>query len=441
MFVGAVPKPVVEQITRIVPFDEWRRVFIGCSGSFRVDGTIKQAFPDVSVVSNDVSLLSCGLGELLVGRSFALGFKGRLDFIEEQLDGATFRERLAALLVALDMAKYKGANDFAQAHFQHYRANFAEFHETAVAKLDRFLETTRIDEFHGGDFREQARRAAEEGGGIAAFPPTYKAGYERMYKFIDESTEWTPPSYDIWDPAKIGEWIKSLDDDGLRYCILTDHLIDDLEPTTLYETARQKPVYTYANIERSSFRRQAVKSQPFRYKPIEPALMAANSEVLVASADSARMNFLKDEFLAPGIAHASGEMNFLVYVDGMLCGGFIYTRSKFGEHEKIYLISDFSIARERRLSKLIAMLATSRQVVRLFELKHVVHITSVFTTAFTEKPVSMKYRGIYKLAARKPGMLNYQSEIRDGNCQDVYRDWYRRFASGAGNQGRKKKAA
>jgi hypothetical protein len=144
----------------------------------------------------------------------------------------------------------------------------------------------------------------------------------------------------------------------------------------------------------------------------------------VATADSARLNFLKDEFLAPGIAHASGEMNFLVYVDGMLCGGFIFSRSKFGVHDKIYLLSDFSISRERKLSKLIAMLATCHQVVRHFELRHVVRINAIQTTAFTNKPVSMKYRGIYKLANRKPGMLNYESEIRDGTYQDVYRDWY-----------------
>ena len=441
MFVGAVPKPVVEQITRIVPFDRWRRVFIGCSGSFRVDGSIKRAFPDVEVHSNDVSLLSCAIGELLVGRSFELRFKERLAFIEETLDGCNFRERVAGLLIALDMAKYKGANEWARSHFQHYQTNFLMFHEAAVAKLEGYLEATVIDEFHAGDFRDQAKRAAEMGGGIAAFPPTYKAGYERMYKFIDEGTEWDPPSYDIWDPTKVGDWIHELHEESLPYCILTDNLIEGLEPTTLFETARQKPVYTYANVDQSSFRRQSTRSQPFRYDPIEPENMALKSEVIVAAADSARMNFLKDEFLAPGIAHSSGEMNFLVYVDGMLCGGFIYARSKFGVHDKIYLLSDFSISRERKISKLIAMVVTSREVVRLFELKHVVRINAIQTTAFTKKPVSMKYRGIYKLTSRKPGMINYESETRPDSCQSVYRDWFRRYGSGARNKGGQAKAA
>ena len=46
---------------------------------------------------------------------------------------------------------------------------------------------------------------------MAAFPPTYKNGYERLYRFVDDSTEWERPSYDIWDPAKIDDWIDELD--------------------------------------------------------------------------------------------------------------------------------------------------------------------------------------------------------------------------------------
>jgi hypothetical protein len=34
MFVGAVPRQAVEQITRTVPFTEWREVFVGCPGRF-----------------------------------------------------------------------------------------------------------------------------------------------------------------------------------------------------------------------------------------------------------------------------------------------------------------------------------------------------------------------------------------------------------------------
>jgi hypothetical protein len=110
MFVGAVPRPAVEQITRSVPFTDWRHVFVGCSGSSRFDRAVGDVHPTVAVHSNDVSLLSCTLGTLATGGEFPIAFKGRLAFIEDLIAGQHFMARAAAVEVALEMAKYKGAN-------------------------------------------------------------------------------------------------------------------------------------------------------------------------------------------------------------------------------------------------------------------------------------------------------------------------------------------
>ena len=66
--------PAVEQITRTVPFTEWREVFVGCSGSFRFDRAVRDVHPSVRVHSNDVSLLSCALGALAAGTTVNLSF-------------------------------------------------------------------------------------------------------------------------------------------------------------------------------------------------------------------------------------------------------------------------------------------------------------------------------------------------------------------------------
>jgi len=127
VFVGAVPRPAVEQITRSVPFADWQQVFVGCSGSFRFDRAVRDVHPTVAVHSNDVSLLSCTLGALATGGEFPIAFKGRLAFIEDLIAGQPFMARAAAVEVALEMAKYKGANPYAQAHFAHYEERFVEF--------------------------------------------------------------------------------------------------------------------------------------------------------------------------------------------------------------------------------------------------------------------------------------------------------------------------
>jgi hypothetical protein len=179
----------VEQITRFVPFTDWRQVFVGCSGSFRFDRAVRDVHPTIAVHSNDVSPLSCSLGALATGAEFPIAFEDRLASIEPPLAGQSFTARAAAVEVALEMAKYKGANSYAQAHIAHYEERFVDFLAPVWKRLEAFLEGLHIASFHPRGFREQARRVAEVGGGVAEFPPTYKNGYERLYRFVDECTD------------------------------------------------------------------------------------------------------------------------------------------------------------------------------------------------------------------------------------------------------------
>ncbi|MBI1209564.1 MAG: hypothetical protein GC191_20065 [Azospirillum sp.] len=87
------------------------------------------------------------------------------------------------------------------------------------------------------------------------------------------------------------------------------------------------------------------------------------------------------------------------------------------------------------------MQATGEVPIRELELKLVQRITRVFTTAFTNKPVSMKYRGLFDLVSRKQGMLNYASAVRPADPQTLYAEWFRRFHRDRGGAGRTKALA
>ena len=426
MFTGAVPRAVVEQILRTVDFGAWGDVYVCCSGSFRVDRAIKERDPSARIHSNDVSLLSCGLGALATGRTFPLTFRGRLDFVEAEV--GSFADRVAAVLVALEMAQYKADNAHAVAHFRHYRENFGRYLESAVAKLATFLDGLEIESFAPGDFRDHAGRASLAGGGIAAFPPTYKEGYERLYRFVDDNVDWAVPAYDVWDPDDLDGWIAELEGLGVRYCVIADKVLPGRAPATVYRNMTNKPVYTYAGNAASSVRRHGHRSEPFRYTPVNVHALGPAAEVKIVPATAQHMNFLKDRYLAKGIVHVAGMMNYLVYLDGRLAGGFILTRDKGGGPDRVYMLSDFAIARGRKLSKLIAMLATCRAVIREIERKLIVRVEGIYTTAFTDRPVSMKYRGIFEFVGRKPGAINYVSAVREHAPNDIYREWFRRYA-------------
>ena len=426
MFTGAVPRAVVEQILRTVDFGAWGDVYVCCSGSFRVDRAIKERHPNARIHSNDVSLLSCGLGALATGQTFPLTFRGRLDFVEGEV--SSFDERVATVLVALEMAQYKADNAHAVAHFRHYRENFGRYLVSAAEKLATFLDGLEIESFTPGDFRDHTKRAVETGGGIAAFPPTYKGGYERLYRFVDDNVDWPAPAYDLWNPDDLEGWITEVEGLGVRYCVIADKVLPGRAPATVYRNMTNKPVYTYAGNATSSVRRHGHRSEPFRYTPIDVHALGPKAEVKIVPATAHHMNFLKDRYLAKGIVHVAGMMNYTVYLDGRLAGGFIFTRDKGGGPDRVYLLSDFAIARGRKLSKLIAMLATCRAVIREIERKLIVRVEGIYTTAFTSHAVSMKYRGIFDLVGRKPGAINYVSAVREHAPNDIYRDWFRRYA-------------
>lgn len=436
MFVGAVPKQVIEQIMRSVDFPGWGKVFVGCSGSSRFDQAVKAAHPKVEVHSNDVSLLTCSLGALLTDQPFPIEFTGRLAFIEPHVADRPFIARVAAVEIALEMSEYRGENEHAKSHFANYQRTFAPLLADTIRRVTAFRERTRITAFHAGDFRLQARRAADAGGGVAAFPPTYRRGYERLYKFLDDNTEWPRPSYEVWSPDLVEAWLDELDAMGVRYCVLTDRELERHTPVTVYRGRVNKPVFTFSDRARSSVRASGGTSTPFKYTALDPVSVTAASKVTILAATSGQMNYLKDVYLAHGILHTDGIANFLVLVDGRLAGGFIYALNRMGSvPNSIYLLSDFALAPRSRVSKLVAMLATSRTMIHLLETKLMARIEIVLTTAFTDHPVSMKYRGIFTLQNRKPGMLNYASAVRDLTPAAIFAEWFRRFADNRGATG------
>jgi hypothetical protein len=85
----------------------------------------------------------------------------------------------------------------------------------------------------------------------------------------------------------------------------------------------------------------------------------------------------------------------------------------------VYLLSDFATVRERRVSKLIPTLAASRELIRQVDRKFIIRVRDLWTTAFTNKPVSMKYRGVFEVLAQAQQINTAAASARDS--AEVYR--------------------
>ena len=92
----------------------------------------------------------------------------------------------------------------------------------------------------------------------------------------------------------------------------------------------------------------------------------------------------------------------------------------------LYMMCDVALPhhRYRRLGKLVLAASLSRELrLSLSDGGMVARAKTIGTTAFTEKPVSMKYRGIYKLHSRKEGHLNYVGELGRWTLQEGLEWW------------------
>jgi hypothetical protein len=430
VFTGAIPVEFLSQIVDAVPFDEWRTVYVCCSGSFRPEAALRKRYPALEIIGNDVSLLSVVIGELAQGRPVEFRFKDRLELLEGMLVGAEPIDRAAAVLVAHEAATYRGVNAHARAMFWHYLQNFPKFLAAARKTITHLIQELGSNGFFAGDFQTHAEHAIAAGAGILAFPPTYAAGYERIYEFLHDNVEWSAPAYQIWQPEGLRDWIATLDRAQAHYCVIGDQRFDDLAPAIRYDSASgRKTIYAYTDRSAASLRGKPAKATPFDYRAVDPNTLRADASVSIVQADSGHLTFLKNRYLAKGIKHTTGQLNFLVMLDGLLAGAFIYSRSTVNPEHELYLLSDFAVSTERRLSKLIAALATSRLVVDVARKRFFCDIESIKTTAFTDRPVSMKYRGVFTLESRKPGQLQYRSKIRDQEPDDIYREWFGRYGA------------
>lgn len=446
MFFGAVPTDCIQQVFKIMDIDAWSDVHVCCSGSFRLERAISSTYKDIRIHSNDVSVYSAAIGGLATGKPIEVQFVDRLAFVEDLLVGASDERKVAAVLVGCEMSRYARSNNkFNVRHFEHYAKNFDVFLTATTDRVHKAVDTMRIENYFGGDWRKHCDDAIEKKSGILAFPPFFMGDYEAQFKFIESSLKWDAPQYDLYNPSQLRDIARGLEERGATYCILTDQIWDDKKPVLKYQTGRKVPHYCYANTPKSSWRQKGTKAVPFRYDAVDVDKLTKKTKVDIVVADSNKLNFIKDVYLGTNIIHSSGFGNYLIYLDGKLAGAVIYdesptTRAAYGPRT-LYLLSDVTVTTKGKLSKLVAMIAQSRILTKPLETRMLKRYDKIVTTARSKNPSSMKYRGIFKMLSRREDLdeggfvIQYGADLIEETPQQIYRTWWNKYGPNAGQAG------
>lgn len=417
MFQGTVPNQALKLLATVIKEWDCDKIFVGCSGNFTVERAISKII-DCPIVSNDVTIYSCYIGEYLSGKSVdelrvKADYNGECQFFREYMKDDT--SKVATLILATDILGYEGQDNlYSKRMLRGYKEQFPELHKSMCEKLKSLK--TNVQEFYKGDVMDMLDMIGDNDGFIS-FPPFFKGGYEKMWKDISKVFEFTEPKYEEFDPStsidKLCNKVKGLS----NFFLMTERKIEGMKSfyCGVLQTPRGKDVYFYSKTSKSHFVAQFTKN--LNCKPIVRIQEDDEVEwpIFLKELDNHQYYMLRAEYLSSTVnksdPYKGGPSLALGCFtrEGKLFGMFALSNSMMLgsdpriEQPCIYMITDLAVGptKVKGLSKLVVMCALSKEVKLMSEKVMNKRVKSIYTNAFSRNPSSMKYRGLLELYNRK----------------------------------------
>ena len=427
MFHGSIPSSVQQILGDIVKSWDVSDIYVGCSGNFTIERVLN-GMTTASLHGNDVTIYSCLLGALFSGQPINARYKesyeGPMQFVKEYMTDDTSTVVVAMLLSK--MATYLGSkpNPYYKKMIAAYTTQWRELFNATDAKLRAikpFLKT-----FYPGDVIGWVDDVPAEHGFIC-YPPFYAGDYEKMFTVIESVVDWEPPSYDMIDKDKIFDMFRKLTQRDYFMFGTNDELPEfkDYLCGIAQTTNRGVPLYVYSKAKKS---RVILPNQTVTSLMVERLGEDEDvgDDIKLIALKSENFHALRSQYMNPHIKPGQESAAYGVVVDNKLIGVFAFssgpTLAQWDAHidtPTMYLLSDFPIAptKYKRLSKLVLYAALSRESKLLAERSANKRMRSLITTAFSKNPVSMKYRGLFRLMNKKelPGV-----ELGETDMSKIY---------------------
>ncbi len=413
MFVGSVCQQVREWFSSNTDLFEDKVVLSGCCGNFTIE-TVLSAWknPPSKIISNDVSLYSSALGayftdyDLGVVEPIKSEWNWLKDYMVDEISTA------AMMIVLLDMAPFLSVKTIYHIRMMTaYIDGFGNLHKKAVERLKARSEQLNVAEYIAGDVTEFWKQRACEGI-FLSFMPTYSGGYEKMYKAIDDLLEWkNKPKYPVMNDESKQALLDSVVELG-NYVHIDDMVRNGMNVVAVIEGGHNRPVYIHSDLEGADievYHRSKMIRSPFSTPLLGVDDEICGEKIELQTLTNQQFAWVRDQYLQKKIIPADPSYRYAVVVDGKVIGLLGWTRGHDGE--SYYLMCDLALPshKYKRLSKLVLNIANSVEMLKVLRQQSGRMWEVFYTTAFTDKPVSMKYRGVLELAGRnkKEAKLNY----------------------------------
>ncbi|MFD8379087.1 hypothetical protein ACFV2X_11200 [Streptomyces sp. NPDC059679] len=437
MFQGTIPGPMRAIVRETA--GGWPRgpVYIPCCGNFTIERSL--AGMGFALHSSDVSIYTTAIGRWLtrhpVGIQLGEGSAEHLGWLADSMDDGV--GTVATLMLGTRFLASVGREGlWHERVVRSYREQWQVKHAETVQRLSGT--DVELASYQVEDVRSWLQRVPRDAP-VCSFPPFYGGGYEKLYEPLNEHFVWDAPEYEPLSDADVVDVLGAITDRPY-WLTASNHDVPDLRRYlrgVIKATPRSAPFYVYASAAPTR-----IVSPRQQIEPVKAPRLRRGEELdgplSLALLKPGQFNALRSRYLNPRIA--PGAANLAVAVKdgiGRVLGVFAMAPSSYTPDEA-YLLSDFAVAPTDypRLSKLIVLAATSSEARLLCQRAFSRRIRAVSTTAFSNNPVSMKYRGLLRLTKRGPSnedgwqfQLQYQGSMGEHTLSDALEKWAKRWGA------------
>lgn len=438
MFHGSVPADL-RSIIREHSHD-WADsdVWVGCSGNFTIERVIHGHVK--ALHSNDVQGYSSALGFYLADRNVPFTLKDEhrdeLPWLEQYMD--TPEGALATIMLGTRFLQWVGKpGRYYQRMMTAYEEQFPDMHAKTVEKIE--AADMRIASYHAMDVREWIRDVVPNDDVVAMFPPFFAGDYESQFAPIDKFFHWPEPEYPELDEAGKDELVQLVMD--RPHWLMGLHIErEELRPYLrgrVQTSNRGVPIHVYSSGRTTRIVRPRQEVEPIRMPKIDRTTEITDTSVMkIHPLTGGQFSMIRSQFMAKSIKPGSPLLACGVSVDGKIIGAFAYLPPKF-DPDELYLMSDFPVSwsQYKHLAKLVIVAAMSEEAKFLAQRSLSRIISGIATTAFSNRPVSMKYRSVMKLHSRKEAtdgvhqyQLQYVGPMGDWTLETGLKMWLERWS-------------
>lgn len=452
MFQGTTPldvRKVIAETTAAWP--DGIDVAVACSGNFSIERAIAETNADrhFRIHGNDVSLYTSCLGTYLAGQPFHMtlndAFRETLGFLEDGGYLDTHADQVATIMLMSRLSSTILPDGTLKPSAYYRRLyhglvdQWPELHARTVERLENF--PVRLASYTAEDAATWVQ-TLDDDVAVLSFPPFWGNGYAVLFRVLENAFAWDAPPYEYLEGERRDQLVRDITNRP-RWVFCSDEPFESLAPFwrgVAFTTAFGKKVYMYTSDGPARIITPRQKTEMVKLPRIAPDDPIGDRLSLV-QLRSGQFNALRAQYMTPDIKPASAQWAFGVLLDGKLIGAFGVTTPQSINTMRIppyaYLMSDFAVAPSPhpRLSKLVLMAALSRESKLLIERGMNRRVVMLATTAFSDRPVSMKYRGLFKMVGRsedndvstKRYKLNYASPFSDRTLDEQLAEWKRRY--------------